>query len=193
MPSNSLQERIAELVKEDIDIVPYDPEWPLMFTSEARNLKSLCPPGLISRIEHFGSTAIPGVAAKPIIDILVQVRSSQDARETIAPILQELGYEYFWRPEFDSEDSPHYAWFIKRDHTGRRICHIHMVEADSGLWDRLYFRDYLRQNTNEAESYVRLKFDLAQRFRNDRVAYTKGKTAYILSVTQKAKSHYVEQ
>ena len=68
-----------------------------------------------------------------------------------------------------------YAWFIKRDHFGKRTHHIHRVERDADLWDRLYFRDYLRKNHDEARRYRELTEKLAQDFPSDRAAYTRGK------------------
>ena len=185
----SLKQRIEEAVREEVSIVPYNPEWPSLFEDESRFLWSKLPKSLVIRIEHFGSTAIPGLAAKPIIDILVEVGSLEETKRQIVPLLESEGYDYFWRPElFDGP--PVYAWFIKRNSEGKRTHHIHMVEADSKLWDRLYFRDYLREFPNEAKRYEELKHFLYEKYPNDRVAYTKGKTDFIVSVTEKAKQYY---
>ena len=85
---------------------------------------------------------------------------------------------------------PAYAWFIKRDEKGKRTHHLHMVEADSKLWERLYFRDYLREFLEEARRYADLKQFLAQKFPNDRVAYTEGKSALVEALTETAKHYY---
>src|SRR5262249_25681702 len=87
---------------------------------------------------------------------------------------------------------PFYAWFIKRDPTtGTRTHHIHMVEAGFiGHWDRLLFRDYLIEHPRVAREYDDLKLRLASAYPNDRVAYTKGKTEFILRVTDQAKRFY---
>jgi len=187
----SLQQRIEDAVREEIQIVAYDPSWPGQFAEEEAFLRSRLPEGMVVRIEHFGSTAVPGLAAKPVIDILAEVRSLDEARVCIAPILESEGYEYFWRPEF--EGPPYYAWFIKRNASGTRTHHIHMVEADSRLWIRLYFRDYLREFPGEAQRYSALKRALAAQFPGDRVGYTRGKSEYINSVTRKAQSYYSEK
>ena len=151
----------------------------------------MLPKSLVIRIEHFGSTAIPGLAAKPVIDILVEVSSLDETKKQIVPILKSEGYDYFWRPElFDGP--PVYAWFIKRDSEGKRTHHIHIVEADSKLWDRLYFRDYLREFPAEAKRYEEIKRFLFEKYPKDRVAYTKGKTDFIVSVTEKAKRYYTK-
>jgi GrpB-like predicted nucleotidyltransferase (UPF0157 family) len=86
--------------------------------------------------------------------------------------------------------APYYAWFIKRNAEGKRTHHIHMVEADSELWDRLYFRDYLRQFSAEAKHYDELKRMLVVEHSNDRVKYTEEKSDFILSLTKKAKEYY---
>ena len=80
----TLEERVQRAVSEDVAIMPYDPRWPALFQREAAHLRSCIPAGLIHRIEHFGSTAVPGLAAKPIIDLLVEVRSLQE-NKTIRP------------------------------------------------------------------------------------------------------------
>ncbi|MFA6005672.1 MAG: GrpB family protein [Patescibacteria group bacterium] len=182
--SQSLQERIDKAVKEEIAIVPYNSKWPQLFENEARFLSGKFPL-VIKRIEHFGSTAVVNLAAKPIIDMLVEVTSYKDVKAKIVPVLTELGYDYFWRPEFDKP--PMYAWFIKRDKNGQRTHHIHMITKDSKMWDRLLFRDYLRTHAEQVNYYGDLKLGLAARFRNDRVAYTKAKTEFVREITELAR------
>lgn len=184
-----LKKRIEELVCEEIAIVPYDSKWSDLFKEEAAFLRRKLPKKLVKRIEHFGSTAVPGLSAKPIIDILVEVTSLDETKNQIVSILEIERYEYFWRPTI-GDQPPYYAWFIKRDANGKRTHHIHMVEADSELWDRLYFRDYLRQFPAEAKRYDELKKTLSEKYPNDRVKYTQEKSDFILSVTKKAKEYY---
>lgn len=181
----SLAQRIEEAIREEVLIVPYNPEWPALFEREAESLRRMLPASLIGRIEHFGSTAVPGLAAKPIIDILVEVRTLQETRKVIVPLLKSEGYDYFWR----TDSQPPYAWFIKRDSESKRSHHIHMVEADSKLWERLNFRDYLREFPDEAKRYEELKRTLAAKYANDRIAYTEGKTEFVVSVTERAGQH----
>jgi len=187
--TSSLHERIKFLISEKISIVDYDQRWSGLFELEKKFLYDTLPHNIVTRIEHFGSTAVPGLAAKPIIDILVEVTSLKETRNMIVPILQRAGYEYLWRP-VRGNDPPFYAWFIKRNADGIRTHHIHMVEHDSELWERLYFRDYLRLFPEEAARYNKLKRSLAQEFPHDRVAYTEKKTEYITSVTQRAKGYF---
>ena len=185
MTKRSLEERVREAVAEKIDMAPYDPAWPEMFRREAEFLQTLFPFPLIRRMEHFGSTAVPGLAAKPIIDMLAEISGEEDAAREIVPVLESLGYDYFWRPEFDQP--PMYHWFIKRNARGERTHHIHMVEADSTLWERLYFRDYLIEFPDAAREYAALKQKLAQAHPNDRIAYTRAKGGFIFSITEKAR------
>ena len=188
----SLEQRIAEVTREDVAIVPYDPEWPRMFKDEADHLRNMLPSSIIKRIEHFGSTAVPGLPAKSIIDVLVEVSSLGEVKAEVVPILEAEGYDYFWRPTI-GDDPPYYAWFIKRDANGDRTHHIHMVEADSQLWERLYFVEYLKEFPEEAKSYARLKRKLSTRFPNDRIAYTRSKTDFIVPLTKKAVEYYAHK
>jgi GrpB-like predicted nucleotidyltransferase (UPF0157 family) len=190
---DKLKKRIEELVREDVAIVPYDPGWPKMFEDKAAFLRRKLPHDLIKRIEHFGSTAVAGLSAKPIIDILVEVTSLEETKKQIVPILEAEGYEYFWRPAFGDDQPPFYAWFIERNSKGQRTYHIHMVEADSELWDRIYFRDYLRQFPAEAKHYDELKRSLSEKYPINRVKYTEEKSSFISSVTKKAKKYYESQ
>ncbi|GBE57503.1 dephospho-CoA kinase/protein folding accessory domain-containing protein [bacterium BMS3Abin01] len=178
-------QRVQRVVQEEIVIFDYDPAWPESFRREKDHLVSCLPGDLIRRIEHFGSTAVPGMAAKPIVDMLVEVADLQATRARIAPVLEAQGYEYFWRPTHGDDGPPFYAWFIKRDpQTGARTHHIHMVEGHfTEHWDRLLFRDYLIEHPEVAREYGALKMRLASAWSRDRAAYTRGKTEFIVSVT----------
>ncbi|HNT29463.1 MAG TPA: GrpB family protein [bacterium] len=187
--TESLWEQISRLTAERIDIEPYNPDWPLDFIAEAEHLRKILPAYLIGRIEHFGSTAVPGLMAKPIIDMLIEVTSLKQTVELIVPILQAKGYEYIWRPTF-GDDPPWYAWFIKRDRQGKRTHHLHMVEDDFPHWERLLFRDYLRAFPKVAHEYGTLKMQLAQSYPHDREKYTQGKTGFICRVTGQAKEYF---
>jgi GrpB-like predicted nucleotidyltransferase (UPF0157 family) len=128
------------------------------------------------------------MTAKPIIDILIEVSSLTETVKQIVPILESVGYDYFWRTDV----SPPYAWFIRRDAKGIRAHHLHFVESDSKLWERLRFRDYLNEFPEVAQEYSRLKLELAAKFPTDRVAYSKGKAEFIDDITEKALRFYSE-
>lgn len=185
----TLEEKIKRVVSEDVAIAAYDPQWPELFRQEKQHLQTCLPGELLRRIEHFGSTAVPGLSAKPIIDILVEVTDLQATRQQIAPILESQGYDYFWRPAmFDGP--PYYAWFIKRNSQGVRTHHIHMVEKHFEHWDRLLFRDYLVAHPHIAQQYQELKMRLTSEHSGDRIAYTKGKTDFVGRITREAKRFY---
>jgi GrpB-like predicted nucleotidyltransferase (UPF0157 family) len=186
----TLEEKITRVVKEEVEIVPYDPHWPKAFDDERLHLRSCLPAGLIRRIVHYGSTSVPGLSAKPIVDMLVEVTSLDETRKRIAPILEAQGYDYFWRPSSGGDTPPFYAWFIKRDENGNRTHHIHMIEAQFEYWDRLLFRDYLIENHDVAREYGNLKEKLSVTHSGDRVAYTEAKSDFIRRITQVAKRHY---
>lgn len=186
----TLEDKIKRVLKDKVRLISYDPIWPVLFEREKEHLLRCLPRELINRIEHFGSTAVPGLAAKPIIDILVEVTCLEDTRKRIAPILESQGYDYFWRPTWGDDTLPFYAWFIKRDTRGNRTHHIHMVEHDFEHWERLLFRDYLIEHPDVAKEYQELKNRLYKAHPHDRILYTKGKTEFIVRITALAKKYY---
>jgi GrpB-like predicted nucleotidyltransferase (UPF0157 family) len=177
---------------DEIALVEYDPRWPSLFAQEAARIRAALGEGLVVAIEHFGSTSVPGLSAKPIIDLLVGVRSVAEAREKAVPALEALGYA-FW---YDNPNPDHLFFVRGLPPNGPRTHHIHMVEPGTLrdpknetflFWDRLLFRDYLRAHPAEARRYEAVKRDLAARFPDDREAYTDGKTEYVYGVMQKAR------
>ena len=189
----TLEQRIQRVLREEVAIAPYNPAWPEAFRREKEHLLSCLPADLVRRMEHFGSTAVPGLAAKPIVDVLVEVTDLEATKVRIAPLLESQGYDYFWRPTHGDDGPPFYAWFIKRDpRSGARTHHIHMVDATfTEHWDRLFFRDYLIDHPQVAREYEALKRRLAAESPRDREAYTHGKTDFILRVTDEAKRFYL--
>jgi GrpB-like predicted nucleotidyltransferase (UPF0157 family) len=186
----TLEEKIARVVKEEVAVVPYDPRWPDMFEQERLHLLSCLPADLIRRIEHFGSTAVHGLSSKPIVDMLVEVASLDETRRIIVPILEAQRYDYLWRPTSGDDTPPFYVWFIKRDKSGNRTHHIHIVESQFEHWDRLLFRDYLIEHPDIAREYGDLKIWLSSAHQNDRTAYTEAKSDFIRRVTETAKQYY---
>jgi GrpB-like predicted nucleotidyltransferase (UPF0157 family) len=168
------------------------PLWPERFRQEKDHLIANLPGELIRRIEHFGSTAVPGLAAKPVVDMLVEVTDLEAAKDHLVPVLESQGYDYFWRATRGEDGPPFYAWFIKRNPVTRaRTHHIHMVEGGfTEHWDRLLFRDYLIEHAEVAREYESLKLRLAAIWGCDRIAYSRAKGAFIDRVTARAKKHY---
>ena len=186
----SLDQQIKRVTEEEIQIEPYNLAWPSMFKKEKEHLLFFLPNQLINRIEHFGSTAVPNLSAKPIIDMLVEVTSLDEVKKLIVPQLKSQGYDYFWRPMGNEDVPPYYAWFIKRDVNGNRTHHIHMVESDFSDWDRLHFKNYLIENPEIATDYQKLKIDLSNKYKNNRVEYTERKGEFIRKYTKIAKLYY---
>ena len=163
-------------------IVDYDPRWPEMFEAEKARILQAVGEHVVA-VEHVGSTAVPGLAAKPTIDIIAGVRRLEEARSCIGP-LAAIGYEYV--PEYELE-MPERRYFRKGPPESRTV-HLHMVEIGGDFWWRhLTFRDYLRENREEARQYEALKRGLAAKHGSDREAYTDGKTAYIRSVEERSR------
>lgn len=174
----------AELTRAESDPLPlveYDPEWARRFEEEkARILNSIG--DKIVAVEHHGSTAVPGLSAKPTIDILIALRHLDDAKECIEP-LKELGYEY--RP-LEETLTPGTRYFRKGP-SGASTHHIRIVEMDTDLWKQyLLFRDYLRTHPDEAERYYELKKGLHSKF--GRHLPMDAKKPYIESVIAKARN-----
>ncbi|MCC6541576.1 MAG: GrpB family protein [Flavobacteriales bacterium] len=180
------RKRLAVLMKERIAVVPYDPEWPRRYDELEVRLKKLLPKNLVQRIAHIGSTAVPGLSAKPIIDVQVEVNDMDEVCERVVSMMEEAGYEFLWRPSI-GEAAPYYAWFIKRDAVGVRTEHIHILSPDHTSAERIIFRDLLRRHPEEAAAYERLKTDLAKRHARDRTAYSTGKTEFIQATLRKGR------
>ncbi|MBD2728717.1 GrpB family protein [Nostoc sp. FACHB-892] len=174
---------------DEVNIVEYDPQWQTLFAQEAEHIWQVLGNNLVVEIEHIGSTAVPGMAAKPVIDIMVGVRSLVGAKSTI-PALESLGYVY-WRENPD----PGRMFFVKGmpPYGKQRTHHVHIVEVNSEFWERKLFCDYLRRHPEEAKRYEALKRDLAASFRSDREAYTNGKNDYIRAVMSKAQCEEMEK
>lgn len=164
-------------INEKIRLVPYDPEWPTLFKLEQDRLHSLFP-GTLLGVEHYGSTAVPGLSAKPIIDILVGV-ASMSVTKALVPRLCEVGYA---APMEYNAALPDRQWLM-RSSDGRRTHHLMVVVHRGQQWRRrLTFRDMLRAEPSTASSYEALKSELAARHPSDREAYTAGKEAFINEV-----------
>ena len=161
-----------------IEIYDYDPTWPERFEDEKRQLQKLLAPWLFGTIEHIGSTAVPGLAAKPVIDMMAPVLSLEKSQELIE-IATHLGYLYY---PYKSEEM---HWFCKPSPTFRTH-HLHVVPCNSQIWvDRLAFRDELRKSPELVNAYRELKLTLATEYKTDRDGYTAAKGPFIQSVVSK--------
>jgi len=164
-----------------IFLVPYDEAWPRRFEDERSSISQALA-GAILGVEHVGSTAIRGMAAKPVIDVLVLVDDISKA-PGLFDSLERLGYHYF---PYDEVRTPERRWFCKPNRL-HRTHHVHLTEAGSRHHrSQIAFRDHLRSHPDDARRYEALKADLALRFPHDREAYTEGKSAFVASILAKA-------
>jgi GrpB-like predicted nucleotidyltransferase (UPF0157 family) len=155
-------------------LAAYSPEWPHEFERERSALAAVLAP-LTVRIEHIGSTSVPGMSAKPIIDIMLGVPKLQDI-ETRMHLVEQLGYVHL--PEM-LELMPDNRFFAKPATLPRRF-HLHAVEYDGEFWrDHIVFRDALRADARLAKDYAALKTRLADEFANQPKRYTDAKGPFI--------------
>ncbi|ESA34314.1 glutamate-rich protein [Leptolyngbya sp. Heron Island J] len=155
-----------------VELSAYHSEWPIKFEAEKTRLITNIGQWLWGSVEHVGSTAVPGLLAKPVIDIMFGVQSLQDSRPAI-DVLVNHGYQYFpYKKEV-------MHWFCKPSDEFRTH-HLHLIPYKSQLWqDRIRFRDLLRANQKIANDYAILKQSLAASYRYDREAYTQAKGPFI--------------
>jgi GrpB-like predicted nucleotidyltransferase (UPF0157 family) len=163
-----------------VAVVPYSDAWPALFEQEAVRLREALAPWLVGAVEHIGSTAIKGLAAKPILDLLGPVSDLEHARDAI-PVLSRLGYQHAaHRPD-------EALWFYKQtgDDYGSRSHQLHLTRPDSALWkERLAFRDALRADPHLLSDYQALKCALAKE--EDLANYTDGKRDFVARVLKRA-------
>jgi rfaE bifunctional protein nucleotidyltransferase chain/domain len=168
--------------KPRVRIEDYDPRWPSMFEEDRRRILAAVG-GYVSAVEHIGSTSVPGLAAKPIIDVMAAIKSLADAPACVGP-LATIGYVYV--PEHEAV-MPERRYF-RRGPSGEGTHHLHMVERSSEFWEsHLLFRDYLRAHPEAAAEYEKLKRELAAAHGSDRAAYTEAKTEFIESTVERAR------
>uniref|UniRef100_A0ABS3MSZ6 GrpB family protein n=1 Tax=Bradyrhizobium quebecense TaxID=2748629 RepID=A0ABS3MSZ6_9BRAD len=167
-----------------IVVSDYDPNWPALFAQERKRIEQALGAFALA-IEHVGSTAVPGLPSKPIIDLLVGVRSLEEARQRCINPLEALGYVYM--PEYAS-------WipgelFFRKGPPGPWTHHLHMMEQSHPNWDaRLVFRDYLRAHGEAARAYADIKRALAASSKDDIEAYRTGKDGFVRETTAKARA-----
>jgi GrpB-like predicted nucleotidyltransferase (UPF0157 family) len=162
-----------------VRIVAYDPAWPALAEAELARIKQAL--GEIAvRLEHVGSTAVQGLAAKPILDLQLSV-DAMEPREPFVDPLESLGYLFAPAPE-----SPEHHFFA-RPPQRPRTHHLHVCEAGGEHEFRhLAVRDFLRAHADEAERYAALKRELIARHPKDRLTYIEGKNAYVAALEKRA-------
>jgi GrpB-like predicted nucleotidyltransferase (UPF0157 family) len=163
------------LGRREVRLVPHDPRWAQAYQREAERLQEALGAHALE-IAHIGSTAVPGLPAKPLLDIMVAITSLEERGEVV-PLLERIGYEF--RPH---DTLPDRLFFIAGEPEARRV-NLSLTEWDSTFWrDHLAFREILRARPDVAAAYARLKADLAERFPGDRLAYTAAKGEFVAGV-----------
>ena len=164
---------------EPVSLVDHDPAWELRFDEQRSRLSVLLAPWLAAPIEHVGSTSIPGLRAKPIVDLLAPVTSLDAAQAAIA-VLQEAGW-LFW----PDDPNRHYRLWFLRPRPDARTHHLQIIaQGHPAARALIVFRDALRDEPNLRESYATLKDRLAEQHRTDREAYTNAKADFVRAVLQ---------
>jgi GrpB-like predicted nucleotidyltransferase (UPF0157 family) len=162
-----------------IELIDYQATWPEEFRRFTSLLSDRFGGDIILKTEHIGSTSIPGIPAKPVIDILALVPSFQKARERIIPLLNDDSWEYCWRKN-------HMLLIKRAGYKKKRTHHVHVVTQGHEQWNCVVFRDYLRSHPREAQAYVNLKKYLANKYSDDRERYTWGKAEFIGDILKRA-------
>lgn len=165
-------------MSDSIIIVPYDPEWPRLFADLGARLREALGPVAL-RIDHIGSTSIPGMAAKPVIDVQVSVPSFEPLEALKGP-MEKLGFVF-------RASNPDLTKRYFRETPGERRTHIHFRLA--GSWAEqfaLLFRDYMRVHEEDCRWYENIKRQLAEQYRDDRQGYTNAKAPYLWEIMKKA-------
>ncbi len=162
-----------------VAVAPYNPCWADEFEKERNKILKTCGKS-IDAVEHIGSTSVPNLPAKPIIDIAVGITRLKDAKKLIKP-LANIGYHFYRINQ--------YEMFFAKGPDSCRTHYIHVVRYKGAKWNNdILLRNYLRTHPKEIREYATLKNQLAKQYGNDRYAYTAQKDAYIKSVIKKAAS-----
>ena len=170
----------------------YNPAWPEWYAEEKANLERLIGIKSIARISHFGSTSVPGLTAKPTVDILLEIKEDASVDKLIDALSSP---EYICLNPPDMPTPPPHLMFLKgylSDGFAEKVYHIHVrylrdLTNHAVIWDELYFRNYLIAHPETAAEYAALKTRLHKGFEHNRDGYTNAKTAFIREVTDKAR------
>ena len=171
-----------------VRVVPYSKAWPSEFAAVRSELLAAFRDDTIL-IEHIGSTSVPGLCAKPVIDVLVGTSSLENI-EVAIPRLAAAQYEYVNKYEVEI---PMRRYFVRQESRGPRV-HVHAVVEGSKIWnEHLTFRGALRANTATRDAYALLKINLAHSHKNDKAAYTAAKASFITQILNSSASSVVSE
>lgn len=168
-----------------IELREHNPQYTEWYFEEERALLDTLESFGVCRINHIGSTAVAGLVAKPIIDILLELPPDYST-EQAARILEDNGWLVMTANE--AEQTLDLNKGYTPDGFADKVFHLHI--KPEGDWDELYFRDYLREHASVAEDYAQLKLNLLQQFKHDRDAYTHAKSSFVVTHTQQARKEF---
>ncbi len=166
-----------------VKISVYDEKWPELYLSEKSLIEKALGDEVLFRIRHFGSTSVPGLCAKPTIDILAEVNNTVGL-EYIIKAFREIGYNYAFQPRNPAPHMMFMKGYTLKGFSGQAY-HVHVRYP--GDWDEIYFRDYLISHPEVAHEYETLKRELSEKYANDREAYTAGKSGFVRDITELAR------
>jgi GrpB-like predicted nucleotidyltransferase (UPF0157 family) len=167
-----------------IEIVRYDGDWPAAFDQQRSQVEPVLRPWIVGPVEHIGSTSIPGMAAKPIIDMLARIPDFQHTAG-IVEAMSSIGWTH--APEPGDEQAR--KWSFSFPDIGWRTHHLHIFEAATKNWQTLLtFRDHMRTHPDDAAEYGRLKTLLAAADAHDRPRYRAGKAPFIQDLLKRLES-----
>ncbi|KAA1246903.1 GrpB family protein [Aquimarina sp. RZ0] len=181
-----MKKTLYDLTKDDwntlfpIHLVAHDRSWKNLYKDEKSLILEKLGTDNIIQIEHFGSTSIPNIKAKPYIDILIEIPEVLLFDTQLIKKFEEIGYTYFLVPKRDHFDA--YMSFGKGYNLqgiSEQIYHIHMCPKNNLMWEQIAFRDYLINNPKRAKAYEQLKMGLATKHKNDRGGYVLSKTDFV--------------
>lgn len=180
-----MKKSLYDLTKDDwntlfpIELVNHNSEWKSIFEKEKESILTIAG-NYITRIEHFGSTSIPNIKAKPYIDLIIEIPKDLLFNKDLITSFETLGYTYFEVPKREGYEA--YMSFGKGytiDGTKEQVFHIHMCNKENAMWEQVAFRDYLIENPSRAKAYEELKIGLASKYKNDRGKYVLSKTDFV--------------
>ena len=170
---------MADHADQPIELTAYDPAWEASFAEQQVRLTAILKPWLAGEVEHIGSTSVPGLRSKPIVDLLAPVHSLDECRNAIS--ILETDAWVFW----PDDPNRHYRLWFLRPNPAARTHHLQIIQhGDPNILTLIAFRDALRSDPKVREAYSYLKEDLANKYRDDRDAYSNAKSEFVQSILQ---------
>jgi len=177
-----MKRKIIGLQRKKVKLSSYNPEWKKLYKKEEKLIRSIIEKYILD-IQHVGSTSIPNIKAKPIIDIAVGVKSLKIGEKCIKP-LERLGYEY----KHDAGIKGRH--FFVKGNENNRTHYLHVEKLNGKLWkNHILFRDYLIKHKEAVKEYSKLKEELVKKHKDNRDIYTIKKNSFIQKILRKAEKH----